>query len=68
MLMAGVLNSEVEKICPASYRAAPQGSKRWAKFSTIPLNLPTVETLLWTVDHENRETFARSIGTFRKKG
>jgi len=36
MLMAGVLNSEVEKFCPASYRGTPPGSKSGALFSLIP--------------------------------
>jgi hypothetical protein len=44
------------------------GFKGRAQFSTITLDLRAVETIRRTVDHENRETFARSIGTFRKKG
>jgi len=68
MLMAGVLNNVVEKICPASYRGAPPGSKREEQFSTILPDLRTFGAIPRTVSHENRETFARNIGTFRKKG
>jgi hypothetical protein len=68
MLMAGVLNSEVEKYCPASYRGAPPGSKSGKQFSTIPRKFRAFAAMQCTVSHENRETFAGSIGTFRKKG
>jgi hypothetical protein len=68
MLMAGVLNSEVEKFCPASYRGASPGSKSEAQFSAIPRNFRACAAMQCTVSHENRETFAGSIGTFGKKG
>jgi len=68
MLMAGVLNSEVEKFCPASYRAGAPGSKSGRQFSTIPREFRAFTAIRCTVSHENRETFARNIGTFRKKG
>jgi hypothetical protein len=68
MLMAGVLNSEVEKFCPASYRARAPGSKSEAQFSRITPESGAFPKILSTVSPEFRETFARSIGTFGKKG
>jgi hypothetical protein len=68
MLMAGVLNSEVEKFCPASYRAGAPGSKSGKQFSPIARESRVLIAIRCTVSHENRETFARTIGTFRKKG
>jgi hypothetical protein len=68
MLMAGVLNSEVEKNCPASYRGARQGSKREKQISPIRLDFQSLTAIAHAVSHQNRETFAKTIGTFRKKG
>jgi hypothetical protein len=68
MLMACVLNSEVEKICPASYRARASGSKSGSQILAIPRNFRPLGENQRTVSHENRETFTASIGTFLKKG
>src|SRR3546814_9980977 len=68
MLMAGVLNSEVEKIRPASYRGTGPGSKRGTQISPIRLDFLALTAISSAVSHQNRETFAKTIGTYRKKG
>ncbi|MCJ8204480.1 hypothetical protein [Pseudomonas sp. RGM2987] len=68
MLMAGFLNSEVEKIRPASYRGAGPGSKRGKQISPIRLDFLALAAIAPAVSHENRETFAKTIGRSGKKG
>ena len=47
---------------------APPRSKCAVQFSPNTLDLRTLATNCHTADPEIKETFARSIGTFRKKG
>jgi hypothetical protein len=63
-----VLNSEVEKILSGILPGAPPRSKCALQFSANTPYLRDVATNRRTADPENTETFATSIGTFRKKG
>jgi hypothetical protein len=58
----------VEKIRPASYRGAGQGSKRVTQISPIHLDFRVLPAIARAVSHQIRETFAKTIGTFWKKG
>ncbi|CAI8705781.1 hypothetical protein EMIT043CA1_110101 [Pseudomonas brassicacearum] len=58
----------MEKIRPASYWGAGPSSKRGTQISPIRLDFRVLPAIARAVSHQIRETFAKTIGTFWKKG